>query len=370
MTKRKDRLKALFAGAEPQEFPKDLETKSAKTPPASQAAAYERKSAAAKTSAPSPAPIEQEHPPVAERPRAASGAVKAMGLSLGKMAEEMKEQSGERIVELDPAHIEPSPVADRITLEAQLDDGFAELVESLKTRGQQVPVMVRRHPDPAKAADGWYQAAYGHRRVRAARELGIKVRAIVRDLSDEALILAQGKENSERRDLSFIERAFFARALIQHGISRAMVQEALSIHKTEMTRLLQVAEKVPYPIARAIGPAPKAGRPRWLELAELIDGEAAEVIARDETMSDTFRACDSDTRFKRLHARLLNRRSKRTSSAQVVKSSAGVPIAELKGASIKLARSVPTAFSQFLASRLPELLDAFESEQAKDKTSG
>ncbi|EFO34017.1 plasmid partitioning protein RepB [Roseibium sp. TrichSKD4] len=360
MTKRKDRLKALFTGTEAPDLPKDLETKSAKAPGKPQAAAYEKRSSP--KTGPSPAPAD------AGRSRSASGAVKAMGLSLGQMAEELQEQTGERIVELEPNHIEPSPVADRITLEANLDDGFAELVESLKTRGQQVPVMVRRHADPTKAAEGWYQAAYGHRRIRAARELGLKVRAIVRDLSDDALILAQGKENSERRDLSFIERAFFARSLIEHGISRAMIQEALSIHKTEMTRLLQVADKVPYPIARAIGPAPKAGRPRWLELAELIDGEAAEVIAQDEIMSESFLASGSDTRFKRLHARLLNRRSKKP-SGDVVNSRAGVPMAEVKGTAIRLAKSVPKDFTQFVANRLPDLLEAYEAERKAPKKS-
>src|SRR5690606_36556655 len=52
------------------------------------------------------------------------------------------------------------------------------------------------------------------------------VRAVVRDLSDTELVLAQGKENAERRSLSFIERAFFAKALIDHGFDRATAQAA------------------------------------------------------------------------------------------------------------------------------------------------
>ena len=72
-----------------------------------------------------------------------SGAVKAMGLSLGQMADELKKGSGERIAMLDPAKIEASMVADRLTVEALLDEGFEALKESLKTHGQQVPVLVR-----------------------------------------------------------------------------------------------------------------------------------------------------------------------------------------------------------------------------------
>ena len=41
------------------------------------------------------------------------------------------------------------------------------------------------------------------------------VRAVVRTLSDAELVIAQGKENNERRDLSFIERALFA-AHLEH----------------------------------------------------------------------------------------------------------------------------------------------------------
>ena len=48
------------------------------------------------------------------------------------------------------------------------------------------------------------------------------------------------------------------------AIHEGMVQEALSVHKAEMTRLLQLGALIPLHIARAVGPAPKAGRPRWI----------------------------------------------------------------------------------------------------------
>ncbi|MEP3427981.1 MAG: plasmid partitioning protein RepB [Hyphomicrobiales bacterium] len=360
MTKRKDRLKALFAG--------EADTETTQEAPAAstvQSAAHQKRADAdvsggkVPSSATSAAETAPELP---ERPRAASGAVKAMGLSLGQMAQELKEQTGERVVLLDPAKIEPSPVADRITIDPKLDDGFTELKDSLQNRGQQVPVLVRRHPDSAKKADGWYQTAYGHRRIRAARELGIEINAIVRELSDDALILAQGKENAERRDLSFIERAFFARSLIEHGFERAMAMDALAVHKTEMTRLLQVADRVPYRIAKVIGPAPKTGRPRWLELAELLDSEAAEVIAQDEITSEAFLATESDERFQRVFVRL-NNSKKKPEPAQVIKNQAGSPIAEIKGTTIKVSKAIPKDFTQYLAGQLPDLLAAFEANK-------
>src|SRR5690606_13212495 len=100
------------------------------------------------------------------------------------------------------------------------------------------------------------------------------VRAVVRELGDDDLAVAQGKENAERRSLSFIERAFFAKALLDHGFERQTAQAALAVHKSEISRLLQVAEMVPLEIVEALGPAPKVGRPRWLALGELLKKDA------------------------------------------------------------------------------------------------
>ena len=154
-------------------------------------------------------------------------------------------------------------------------------------------MLVRPHPE----APGRYQTAYGHRRIRAAARLGLPVRAIVRELTDGELVLAQGKENTERRDLSFIERALFAKALAERGFERAIVQDALSLHKSEVARLLQVAEAVPRHVAAAIGPAPKAGRPRWMALAELLKSDAGRCRAEDEIGTPRFLEADSDRRF-------------------------------------------------------------------------
>ena len=90
-----------------------------------------------------------------------------------------------------------------------------------------------------------YQVAYGHRRREAAAELGVAVKAIVRAMSDTELVVAQGKENAERRNLSFIERALFAAHLESRGFDRATLNAALGVHTAEMTRLLAVAAAVP-----------------------------------------------------------------------------------------------------------------------------
>lgn len=312
--------------------------------------------------------------PVEPLKRASSGAVRAMGLSLGTLSQEADEArrlrqtlaSGEQVVEIDPALIEPSPFADRLS-KADLDDPeFEALKASIASHGQQVPVLLRPHEDEARAARGIYQIAYGHRRVEAARALARPVRAVVRALDDAALALAQGKENAERRALSFIERALFARTLLEHGFDRATVQAALAVHKSEMSRLLQVAEAVPLHVVRAIGPAPRAGRPRWMALGGLLAGDKAG-HADDELASAGFRAADSDARFQRLFDRLQQSARSRQplgqGRVQQIAGTGGKAIAELarsgQGVRLTIPENAGEGFADYVAERLPVLHAAF-----------
>lgn len=257
--------------------------------------------------APPPAPEVKSAPraPVAEE-RAVSGSVKAMKLSLGALgaaaeeAEALKAQltRGEAVIEVDPASVAPSFIIDRLAGgageadSAAEDPGFDAFLDDLRRHGQQAPVLLR--PDPA--GPGRYQLAYGHRRWRAALQLGRPLKAIVRALSDADLVIAQGQENARRRDLSFIEKAVFAAALDARGFDRATLVAALAVQSAEVTRLLAVARAVPAEIAARIGPAPKAGRPRWMALAEgLADKKArARVVAALAGAATR----DSDARFQ------------------------------------------------------------------------
>ncbi len=275
---RKNELKALFSGA-PAAAP---EVKSAVPPSGGEA--------------------------VSTPPRTASGAIKAMGLTLGAITREAEEaralrlalNDGDRILSVDPELVDSSFIEDRLTIEDRDDDDFEALVESIRESGQQVPILLRPHPE----REGRYQTAYGHRRLKAVRRLGRPVQAIVRPLSDDELVLAQGKENAERRNLSFIERALFAKALIERGFDRKVAGDALAVQKSELSRLLQVAEGVPEGVARAIGPALKAGRDRWMAMGTLLASEAGQAKARDEIFSQRFREADSDRRFQLVFNRL------------------------------------------------------------------
>jgi ParB family transcriptional regulator, chromosome partitioning protein len=290
--------------------------------------------------------------------RSASGAVKAMGLSLGGLQREIEEARnfgvGERIVEIDVSLIDPSPYADRLSDGADGDEEFVALVESLRLNGQQVPVLLRPHAVKV----GRYESAFGHRRIKAARQLNIPIKAIIRPLTDAALLLAQGKENAERRNLSFIEKALFVKNMMDAGVDRAAAQEAISVHKTEMTRFIQVADAIPLHIARAIGPAPKTGRPRWMALGELLAMDAARIKADDEITSDGFRDFDSDRRFQMVFARI-SRKPEVKDGATVIKA-AGLNIT-VTGTRFDVG---DLGFASWLTAVLPELAAKFEAERS------
>jgi ParB family chromosome partitioning protein len=235
-----------------------------------------------------------------------SGAVKAMGDTLRKLSADaeigrvLKDQLGEagRVLELEPRSIERSFISDRLS--DSDDSDFDALLQSVRANGQLVPILVRPHPEQ----ESKFQVAYGHRRLRAAELLQIKVKAVVRYLSDLEMVVAQGKENSERRDLSFIERAAFAIHLEERGFERTVIMAALSIDKAEAAKLLGVARAVPVEVILGIGPAPRIGRPRWVALARLIAMPENEKRLKGILASDSFKSLSSDRRFETLFASL------------------------------------------------------------------
>lgn len=290
-----------------------------------------------------------------------SGAVGAMGRSLGQIVNAAEEAralvtAGDTVVELDPECIDSSFVTDRLESD---EVAHAQLVELIRERGQQVPILVRPHPEKA----GHYQVAYGHRRVRAVAELGKRVRAVVRVLSDEELVVAQGQENSVRTDLSYIERGLFAVALEDRGFERAIIMSALNMEKTQLSRLISVARAIPNDVAAAIGPAPRAGRPRWTTLVERLAGKDVKCAMAALLADPTFRDADSDQRFARVLDALSPKRMRKPARTMPWRDEKGRKVAAIERIGQRVAividqKHVPE-FGEFLVARLPEIYEAF-----------
>jgi len=308
-------------------------------------------------------PLTRDAPakPTPERkPTATPGSLKVMGMALDSLnadAEELESlrsqmTAGDRIIELDPDMIERSPFHDRLDADSEANKAFEALKASIADDGQQVPILVRPHPEQ----EGRYQAAYGHRRMRVAKALGIKVKAIVRSLEDRELVVAQGKENLDRSDLSFIERAQFAAALESRGFDRATIGAAVEPNKGNLSVLLSVAKAIPADIIAGIGPAAKIGRPRWMQLVSILEEQGALKRARTLLVDAAALSSDSNVRFNQVLSAAKAPEAKPTAAPQYVVNASGERIATIEcGARrAKLIVQEPD-FATFLAERLSEL---------------
>ena len=243
------------------------------------------------------APRLPENPTAATSARAdyaMRGASGAMRRSLDELAEASQlMMDGETIVSLDPALIDQSPVLDRIQVD---DNEYRELRDAIKARGQDTSILVRPHPK----VSGRYVVVFGRRRLKAALELGLPVKAVIKALDDTTAIVAQGQENAARSNLSFIEKSRFAKKLFDLGYGKDTIKEALTIDDTLLSRMLSVAELIPEAVLEAMGAAKGIGRDRWEELKKYVQTPATAAKAVTFVEGNIFTEAQIDDRFDML----------------------------------------------------------------------
>ncbi len=225
------------------------------------------------------------------------GASKALISSLDELtAQADRLLEGETVIELDPDIIDESFVRDRLEHD---EADFGELLTAIKDRGQDSPILVRPHP----STSGRYMVVFGHRRLKAAKSLKRKIRAVVKDLKDRDHVLAQGQENTARADLSFIEKAMFAAEISrrQFDSDNAIVLSALSIDRATLSKMLAVST-IPKEILDAVGAAKSVGRDRWYELKNCLERPTTQQEAKAFVETDYFKSKVGDERFNSLLA--------------------------------------------------------------------
>jgi ParB family chromosome partitioning protein len=306
--------------------------------------------------------------PKTETKRVSSGVVSAARESaLVDLREERDRlkaelENAQDIKTLDPKLIDPSPFPDRLE-DQDSEADFEVLKQSIAEEGQQLPVFVRPHP----TVSGRFQLAYGHRRLRAIKELGHeKILACIRDLNDNELIAAQGIENSARRDLSFIEKALFAEHIRNQCQNKrdevAKVKSILSCTDADVSAFKHILSTLPSTVIRLIGPATKVGKPRWRQLAkqaqEHADSKILEGLEKDRVFSSIN---DTNQRFDYV----LNLFSTKSTSA------ASSEFLEIGKTTISIARKAKTisltsnnkAFGEWLINNLSNLHLAYEKDR-------
>jgi ParB family transcriptional regulator, chromosome partitioning protein len=281
--------------------------------------------------------------------------------AIGAVSRSIEQLKAQSIVEIDPPLIEASFIADRLETS---DEQHRVLVELIREHGQQVPILVRPHPQK----DGHYQIAYGRRRLLAARELGRKVRAVIKPLSDEQLVVAQGQENSARKDLTFIEKALFAARLEQAGYPREIIMAALAVDKTALSRLISSAVKIPHDIIEGIGSAPAIGRDRWVILSTRLERASAINRARATVAEPDFKRSPSDDRFNRVLSAVTPAPSK-ARPPTILKTQDGIGFGHFKEDAralfVSIDKKIAADFAGYLTDALPELYASFKREQSQ-----
>ena len=261
-----------------------------------------------------------------------------------------------RLITIDPFAITGSGLQDRLDDDTRAD---ARLLASIRDHGQQVPVLVRPHPDqPAQ-----FQIIYGCRRVLALRDLGRPVLAILRPLDPAEAVLAHGAENTLRRGLSYIEKANLARQLATLH-PRKIIAEALSLDPALLSRMLSLTRQLPPEVIDLIGSAPGVGVLRWQKLADLIveTGVQTSDLCLMVNMSDLNISSAGRFRAALVYLDTLKSRANpaRRSEVRMIRTDEGLPLARVKITSktitLALNRRIAPGFDDWLLGQLPDLM--------------
>lgn len=298
--------------------------------------------------------------------------------AIGAVSQSIEALKSRALLELDPHLIDAGGLQDRLETDDAED---AALLASIREYGQQVPVLVRPHPEEP----GRYQIVYGRRRVLALRDLGQPVKALLRDLDDTALVMAQGQENTARRGLSFIEKANFAAQMRDAGYERKAICDALSIDKTVVSRMLQIVDRLGLKLIQFIGAAPGVGRDRWIQLATLVEEDVTDADTLHDFVSISYET-DSNQRFEaalaaaqRNHVDAPPKAKDRadrdtvTSRRTIKTRGAGLPLATVARKSKTLVLTLPRkgggGFEDWLVDHLEEIHQHWVQNQADEDPS-
>lgn len=307
------------------------------------------------------------------------GAAKTLRHSIEEVAlQANRVLEGESIVELDPALIDDSFAKDRFSLDnGDYAEEFGRVLDAVRERGQDTPVLVRPHPSQADR----YVLVFGHLRSRAAAQLGRKVRAVVREMSDRDHVIAQGQENNGRANTAFIEKAVFAAEIVRRNFDddNSTVLAALGADKSTLSKMLAVAT-LPETLLRGIGRAKRVGRDRWYDLKLLLDRPTNLDVAINFLNSAEVVALSSDERFEALFAHLKSlKATERRKKPALVRSNwapqdgrvAAEAVADGKKFTLALKARGPDAraFGDYLTEHLDRFYEEFR-QQADQKPNG
>jgi len=115
------------------------------------------------------------------------------------------------------------------------EEELKELAESIKEFGVLQPIIIREK-------DGKYEIVAGERRWRAAKMAGLnRIPAVVKEVSDEEMMILSLVENLQREDLNPVERARAIRILKEEmGLTDEEISRYLGKSRSAITNILRI----------------------------------------------------------------------------------------------------------------------------------
>ena len=176
--------------------------------------------------------------------------------------------------------------------------------------------------------------------------------------------LRRAKRTTHARDLSFIERATFGHRLEERGFTRDTIMASLAVDKTELSRLISVGRSIPSEVLNAIGPAPKTGRRRWIELADRLQRHRIEDVLPQLLQNVRFVESSSDARFNILFEALAPESRKTFATHWTDEFGRKIAVVDRSVSRFTLSfdEKVAPAFGEFVLHHLPDLYRLFRQK--------
>lgn len=156
---------------------------------------------------------------------------RGLGALLGEMLEE-QETAELPVRDVPLSRVSPNPFQPRRGFD---DEALSELETSIRENGLLQPIVLR------PAARG-FELVAGERRFRALQRLGWETApAIVRELSDEQMLLLSLVENLQREELNAIEEAVAYQQLVDgFGLTQAQVAKRVGRNRSTVANSLRL----------------------------------------------------------------------------------------------------------------------------------
>ena len=196
---------------------------------------------------------------------------KGLGALLGQYLDPQADNGEIRRVRISA--VVPNPLQPRRTFP---DQELDELATSIRENGLLQPLVVR----PAPGAPDRFELVAGERRFRAVTRLGWEdVPVLVREASDETLLVLSLVENLQREALNPMEEAEGYRSLVERfGMSQADIARAMGKDRSTVANLLRLLNLPPS--VRKLVEAGELSMGHARALLTLDDGVRAGELAR------------------------------------------------------------------------------------------